>query len=222
MIKNNQCNWHRLIYRIAPNLSELYSSSELFKKVQSGIYPEVLIVTNDNIRKTDPFLRAQGFYPYQGWKGMAREFTGELLTPSLPENMEIANLDLLQDREQWTNIVSTELTTPNIFSPIMIEKIMQQSGVKLFLLKQNGIGVSTLLIYESSNSIGLYLLATHKSARRNGFGFMMLEQTIGLITRQSKKTIILHATQIGENLHIRLGFKPYNQFFLYRYLNQQL
>jgi len=76
MIKNNPCNWPRLIYRIAPNLSEIDSSSELFKKVQSGIYPEVLIVTNDNIRKTDPFLRAQGFYPNQGWKGMAREFTG--------------------------------------------------------------------------------------------------------------------------------------------------
>lgn len=219
IIKNHPGTWPRLIYRLSTDLPEIASFAEIPGKVKSGVYPEILIVPGENIRQTDPFLRANGFYPYTGWKGMARENTAELITPHLPDNIEIVTPHLLQDKKQWSDIVSTELIAPTLFDVAMIEKMMSQPSVKLYLLKKDGVGITTLLTYESSNSVGLYLLATLKSSRRKGFGFMLLEQTVGLITRESKKPIILHATQIGENLHVRLGFQPYNQFFLYRYLN---
>jgi predicted GNAT family N-acyltransferase len=65
------------------------------------------------------------------------------------------------------------------------------------------------------------MIATSKSARRKGFGHMLVQQIIWQISGQSKKPIILHATQKGEGLYAKSGFLPCNQFFLYRFLNTQ-
>lgn len=221
VIKNHPGSWPRIIYRVSADLPLNETSPELFEKVRSGIYPEVLIATDDNIRQIDPFLRAEGFYPYLGWKGMAREYTSESQVPVLPENVHVVSLDKPEDREQWVKIVSTELIAPTQFDQGLIESLSARPGVELFLLKHNGVGVSTLLSYHSGHSTGLYMIATTKLAQRKGFGHMLVQQIVAQVSQQSKKPIILHATQKGEGLYAKSGFLPYNQFFLYRFLKTQ-
>lgn len=221
IIKNNPGFWPRIIYRVPGDLPQNETSAELFEKVRSGIYPEVLIATDDNIRQVDPFLRAHGFFPYLGWKGMAREYTENIEAPLLPENVEIVTLNQMKDREQWVKIVSTELISPTLFDLELINSLKARPGVEFYLLKHEGVGVSTLISYDSGDSTGLYMIATSKSAQRKGFGHMLVSQIVGQISHQSKKPIILHATPKGEGLYAKSGFLPYNQFFLYRFLNHQ-
>ena len=221
VISNPPGIWPRLIYKVSGDISHRESSAELIHKVQEGIYPEVLIATDDNIDENDPFLRKNGFFPFLGWKGMAREFIELQDVPQLPENTEIVNLNHPRDLQQWAHIVSTELLVPNQFEPALVEKLMAKHGVEIFLLKHNGVGVSTILVYQSANSTGLYMIATSQAARRKGYAYLLVEQIIRQVSQQSKKPIILHATQKGEGLYAKLGFMPYNQFFLYRYLNPQ-
>jgi len=221
MISNRPGNWPRLIYKVSPDISLHESTFELINKVKEGIYPEVLIATDDNIGQKDPFLRKNGFFPFQGWKGMAREYSPFQATPQLPDNVEIVNLNQLEDLQQWANIISTELIAPTQFDRALIKNLMTQPGVGVFLLKHEGVGISTILVYESEYSTGLYMIATVQTARRKGFAHLLIEQILLQMAQQSKKPIILHATQKGEGLYAKLGFLPYNQFFLYRYLNQQ-
>ncbi|MGE5449222.1 MAG: GNAT family N-acetyltransferase [Bacteroidales bacterium] len=220
IIRNNPGTWPRIIYRIPGHLPQNETSPELFEKVRSGLYPEVLIATDDNIGQMDPFLRAGGFYPFLGWKGMAREYTPGLQAPELPENIGIVTLERPEDREQWVNIVSTELIAPTLFDLEMIEILRNRQGVEIYLLKHNEVGVATLLSYDSGDSTGLYMIATSKSSQRKGFGHLLVSQIVWQISQQSKKPIILHATPKGEGLYAKSGFLPYNQFFLYRFLNQ--
>lgn len=222
VISNRPGNWPRIIYKVSRDMSQHESTAELIHKVQEGLYPEVLIAIDDNIGKNDPFLRKKGFFPFLGWKGMAREFAEFPTKPPLPDNVEIVNLDHPEDLQQWATIVSTELIAPTQFEPVLLGKLMAQPGIGVFLLKHEGMSVSTILVYQSAHSTGLYMLATALSARRKGFAYLLMEQIIWQLTQQSKKPIILHATQKGEGLHAKLGFVPYNQFFLYRYLNPQL
>lgn len=221
IIKNNPGTWPRIIYRVPGDLPRNENAGELFEKVRSGQYPEVLIATDDNIRQMDPFLRAGGFFPYLGWKGMAREYTQHMQAPVLPQNMQIVTLDHPDDKEQWVNIVSAELIAPTLFDQNMIDRLRARPGIELFLLKHDGMGVSTLISYDSGHSTGLYMIATGRSAQRKGFGHMLVSQIVWQITRQSKKPIILHATPKGEGLYAKSGFLPFNQFFLYRFLNQR-
>lgn len=220
VIKNNPGTWPRIIYRVNGDLPHHETSHELFEKVRSGLYPEVLIATDDNIGKVDPFLRANGFFPFLGWKGMAKEYTANMQAPLLPENVEIVTLDLMDDWKQWVEIVSAELISPTLFDLELIESLMARPNIEMYLLKHNGVGVSTLMSYDSGHSTGLYMIATSKSAQRKGFGHLLVSQIVQQINHQSKKPIILHATPKGEGLYAKSGFRPYNQFFLYRFLNQ--
>lgn len=219
VIRNQPGSWPGIIYRVPVDLPEQDTSGELFEKVRSGCYPQILIATHERIGQMDPFLRAGGFFPYMGWKGMAREYDDFYQYPVLPQNMEVVSLENPQDREQWVKIVSNELISPTRFDLSLTEILGARPGVQLYLLKVEGVGVSTMLTYDSGHSTGLYMIATDRSAQRKGYGHILVQQIVGRIIQQSKKPIILHATQKGEGLYVKSGFLPYSQFFLYRFLN---
>lgn len=219
MISNHPGIWPRIIYRVSPGIVLGESSQTLFEKVQEGIYPEVLIASGENIHQTDPFLRAKGFFPFLGWKGMAREYAVGMTAPDLPEEVQIVSLQNTEDRQQWARIVSTELIAPTRFDPALIESLRNSPGVELFLLKYKGAGISTVLVYDSGDSTGLYMIATDQSARQKGFAHLLVQQIVWQVTQKSQKPIILHATPKGEGLYAKSGFLPFNQFFLYRFLN---
>ncbi len=101
----------------------------------------------------------------------------------------------------------------------LLESLIAQSGFEVYMLKYKGVGVSTVLVFNSETSTGLYFIATQKSAQRQGFARLLVQHIIFQESRKSSNPIILHATQKGEALYPKLGFLPFNQFFLYRYLN---
>ncbi|MDP2887831.1 MAG: GNAT family N-acetyltransferase [Bacteroidota bacterium] len=222
VIKNIPKVWPRIIYRINTEIIEQKSSIIFAEKVKSDSYPELLISEDENIQQIDPFLRMLGFCPFSAWKGMALNNMGEIVSPQLPETIQIVRCESSDDIEQWMQIVTSELITPVQFDKVLLESLIDQSGVEVYLLKYNGVGVSTILVFNSGTSTGLYFIATKKLAQRQGFAKLLVQQILSQNARKSKMPVILHATKTGEALYSKLGFLPFNQFFLYRYLNADL
>ncbi|MBW8331223.1 MAG: GNAT family N-acetyltransferase [Prolixibacteraceae bacterium] len=222
VIKNVPKVWPRIIYRINTEIVEQKSSIIFSEKVKSGSYPELLISEDENIQQIDPFFRTLGFYPFSAWKGMAIRNMGDIVTSQLPETVQIVRCENSDDIEQWIQIVTSELITPVQFDKVLLENLIDQSGVEVYLLKYNGKGVSTMLVFSSETSTGLYFIATQKSAQRQGFAKLLVQQILSQNARKSKLPVILHATKTGEALYSKLGFLPFNQFFLYRYINANL
>lgn len=222
VVKNIPGAWPRVIYRIDSEIVEEQSSAIFSEKVNSGSYPELLIASDENIRQIDPFLRSQGFYPFSAWKGMAFRSVDNVTAPHLPEAIEIVKPENSVDIEQWIEIVTSELITPAKMDKSLLENLIVHPEFDAYLLKNDGVGVSTMLVFKSVNSTGLYLIATRKSAQRQGFASLLVQQIIFHETQKSKNPIILHATQNGEALYSKLNFLPFNRFFLYRYLNTNL
>lgn len=222
IIRNIPKVWPRIIYRVDNEIVDQKSSVIFSEKVKSGSYPELLISEDENIQQIDPFLRMLGFYPFSAWKGMALTNRFNIVSPQLPETVQIVRCESSDDIEQWMQIVTSELITPVQFDKVLLESLIDQSGVEVYLLKYNGVGVSTILVFNSETSTGLYFIATQKSAQRQGFAKLLVQQILSQNTRKSKLPVILHATKTGEVLYSKLGFLPFNQFFLYRYLNTNL
>lgn len=218
MIQNAPGAWPRITYRIAPEIVRQDSSSNFSARVKSGAYPEILIAGDENIREVDPFLRSQGFYPFSAWKGMATTRTA-IPEPDLPESVEVVKVESAADIEQWIKVVTSQLIAPARLDKILVESLIAQTCFEAFLLKYNGTGVSTILVFKTGHSTGLYLIATEKSAQRQGFARLLVQHILFHETRKSNNPIVLHATPKGEALYSSLGFLPYNQFFLYRILN---
>lgn len=221
VLANKPQYWPRLIYRIHPDIFSSESACLFSERIKSGTYPELVIAGPENIRQTDPFLRAKGFVPFSAWKGMAMKWTNYLL-PELLETIEIVKPDSLSDRKQWLTIVNKELIAPLKLDFTLLESMLTQPGIEIFLLKSNGIGVSTCLLYQSENSTGLYLIATLKSEQKQGFASLLVRYILAQNARESKNPVILHATPQGEPMYSKLGFESFNHFFLYRQLNRSL
>ena len=222
VLANKPEYWPRLIYRIHPNIFLSEPASLFSERIKSGMYPELAIAGPENIHQIDSFLRKHGFVPFLAWKGMAMNWSPNHILPKLPETIEIVQPKSLQDREQWLNIVNTELIAPLKLDIALLESMLIQSGIELFLLKSNGICVSTCLRYQTENSSGLYLIATLKSAQKQGFASLLVRYILAKHAPESEKPIILHATPLGERVYLKLGFESFNYFFLYRQLNRSL
>lgn len=222
VIQNIPGTWPRLIYRIAPEIIEPVSSHLFTEKVNSGSYPEVLIAGEENIRQIDPFLRSKGFYPFAGWKGMAKLWKSFIQTdktfPKL-QNIEIVKTESSADLDQWIKVVTSQLVAPARLDKSLLESLIAQPSFEAFLLKYDGVGVSTILVFTSEQSTGLYLIATEQSAQRQGFAQLLVQQVMLGVGQRSTHPVVLHATPKGEALYSKLGFMPFNQFYLYRSLN---
>ena len=222
VLANNPEYWPRLIYRIHPNIFSSESVNLFSVKIKSGTYPELAIAGPENIRQTDSFLREQGFVPFSACKGMEMSWSPNQILPELPETIEIVRPKSLQDREQWRTIVNTELIAPLKLDVSLLESMLTQPEIEIFLLKQNGVGVSTCLLYQSENSTGMYLIATLKSAQKQGFASLLVRYILAQNALESKNPVILHATPLGEPMYLKLGFESFNHFYLYRKLNKSL
>ena len=218
VIQNTPETWPRIIYRIAPEIVKPESSNLFSEKVTSGTYPEILIAGNENIQQVDTFLRNKGFFPFAAWKGMAASGS-DISVSNLPVDFEVIEPESPEDIEQWINIVTSQLISPARLDKTLVESLIAQPGMEIFVLKHKGVCVSTILLFTTETSNGLYLLATEKSAQRHGFGRLLIHWVSFLAARKSKMPIVLHGTSMGTAMYSKLGFIPYNQFFLYRSLN---
>ena len=145
------------------------------------------------------------------------------VTPQeLPDAIEIVKPESATELEQWLKIVNTELVSPLKMEESLLKSLIALPEFDVYLLQKDGTGVSTILVFESIESTGLYLIATEKSAQKQGFARLLVHHILWQHAQRSKKPVILHATQSGESMYLKLGFQPINQFFLYRNLKLNL
>lgn len=220
--KNASGYWPRLVYQVDQDITNPEVSVTFSEKVKSGQLPELLITSDENIRQIDPFLRQQGFYPFSAWKGMALTNLQNITPQKLPGAIEIVKPESVLELDQWLEIVNTELVSPLRMEISLLKSLIDRPEFDAYLLKKDGIGVSTILVFESTEFTGLYLIATEKSAQRQGFASLLVHHILWEHAQRSKKPVILHATQSGEPMYLKFGFQPINQFFLYRYLKSNL
>jgi hypothetical protein len=220
--KNASGYWPRLVYQVDQDITVPEVSATFSEKVKSGQLPELLIANDENIRQIDPFLRQQGFYPFTAWKGMALTSLQNLTPRVLPDAIEIVKPQSVSELEQWLKIVNTELVSPLRMEESLLKSLTALPEFDAYLMQKDGIGVSTILVFESTESTGLYMIATEKSAQKQGFASLLVHHILWQHAQRSKKQVILHATQSGEPLYLKFGFQPINQFFLYRYLKSNI
>ena len=215
MVKNRTGYWPNLVYGVGADFAKQQNQNSFLEKNESDSLPNLVISNDQNIQQTSEFLRVSGFLPITSWKGMALQKSDELEKIDLPEQIRISKPDSEEELDEWIQIVNDELLSSEKLDREQLKMLLNQADFDAWMLKKQNEVVSTILVFRSKTASGLYFIATKKTAQRNGFASLLIRFVCAEEQKKSEKPLVLHATRNGESVYSRLGFKPYNSFYLY-------
>lgn len=93
------------------------------------------------------------------------------------------------------------------------EALRRMPGVTFYVGYQDGVAVTTGLGSRTGRTIGVYNIATVESARRRGLGAAMTMRVVDDGAAAGCDVAILQASEMGEPLYERLGFRTVVEYF---------
>lgn len=130
-----------------------------------------------------------------------------------PNKLEIKTVNNDRMLNQWKNTVSSVFKIKidlELLKYLLIEK-----ESRFYLGFYNGEPISSLLLYLSSGVAGLHAVSTLLEYRNKGFGLTISGVALKEAYKMGYKIGVLQASELGENVYRKLGFKKYCDIFSY-------
>ena len=98
----------------------------------------------------------------------------------------------------------------------VLEKVAQMSSVKLMLLAVDGRSVATALLHETERVLGIYQIAVPAEHRGKGYATSIMLHILNYAQQKGFQYACLQASEMGQNLYLKLGFKVCGQLMIYQ------
>ena len=95
------------------------------------------------------------------------------------------------------------------------ETMLRVPAATFYVGYQDGVAVTSGLGVRSGRTIGVYNIATVEGARRRGLGAAMTMRVIGDGAAAGCDVAILQASEMGQPVYERLGFRTVCEYFGY-------
>ena len=145
--------------------------------------------------------------------GMALEIESLKLDSFESKKLEVKTV--INDRmlKQWRSTVSSVFKIQIDLE--LLKYLLFEKESKFYLGFYNGEPVSTLLLYLSSGVAGLHAVSTLPEYRNNGFGLAISGLALKEAYKLGFKIGVLQASELGERVYRKLGFKKHCDIFTY-------
>lgn len=148
--------------------------------------------------------------------------------------LQLMNIDLTMstfarcDKTQLVPVSSESVSQINEFSSLcskgfgyaidtqVLEKVAKTSAVKLMLLAADGNSVATALLHETERVLGIYQIAVPAAHRGKGYATSIMLHILNYAQQKGGKHACLQASEMGQNLYLKLGFKVCGQLMIYQ------
>jgi ribosomal protein S18 acetylase RimI-like enzyme len=213
-VRNKKSAWPNWIFRLNPEqlMQEKFIGS-LANRIQKKEIPPYLITLEPEDTK-EFYKRAEkyGLRQIMRWTGMAIMKDQYLAAPSghlYPDIIRVRDKESLKD---WLHVVNSALYSSNSLATSLLERLYLKDPFKLYLGYENGDPVSTSLSFQKSSVAGLYMIATMENHREKGYGTALTRYAMDRCFQNSSECIILHASDMGEKVYRKIGFREYCKF----------
>ena len=174
--------------------------------------------TNEMGNKLVNQLKKKGMRNIFHWSGM-----GLKVNHSLP-NTNAVHIKTVTNNEElklWLKIVNTVLMTSNKIPYTVFLDLYNQPNFNLYLAFVGTRPVATGLSFFSKNSSGIYMISTLTEHRKKGIGTSITIKCINDAFQKGISNIVLHASDKGESIYQKIGFKKYSDFDIYWMLGKK-
>jgi len=145
--------------------------------------------------------------------GMALDLKSLKFTNLDSNKLEIKTVNNDRMLKQWKSIVSLVFKI-KIDLELLKYLLIEKESI-FYLSIYNGEPVSTLLLYLSSGVAGLHAVSTLPDYRNKGFGLAISGVALKEAYRLGYKISVLQASELGEKVYRKLGFKKHCEIFSY-------
>lgn len=188
------------------------------KKVRSGDAPSQWFLGPES--QTNSLIKAVtkgGFTRIGQWPGMAVEIANVNTDFQRPSNLKIEEVSSEEMLDQWEKVVSTAMFGGGFMGVELFKPILDDENIHLYLAFLCENPVATSMLFTSAGIAGLYLVSTLPEQRNRGIGKTITLAPLLTAEKIGFKIGGLFATQLGEMVYRRLGFKKFCNFDIYYY-----
>lgn len=134
-------------------------------------------------------------------------------SPSVRIGFQVNPVHTPEEVKSWVDI-SSEAFAYSIDRPV-IEQLINDKDIQILLGFQSGQAVASALLYKTGNIIGLHQVGVKQAFQGKGIARCFMQEIIADCVRWQVKYIVLQASQVGQPLYSRLGFRE--QFYIKNY-----
>lgn len=188
--------------------------------MESGQAPPFCIL--DTSRQEEIHLMEEsGIRNIREWKGMfldSRHFNAEDWVKEIPGlKLRINDRASLDD---WLLLVNTELMSGVQIGQEVIDSLSASEEFQFAVAYFEDQPAATGLSFREEGICGLYMIVTRTAMRAKGIGSLVTASLIKQAVNLGDKGIVLHATNLGERVYSKLGFRVMNQLAVMWYLGK--
>lgn len=191
---------------------------DIIRQIKRGDAPaQWFIGPRSNSSDFIKILSKYGFNMVGQWPGMAIELLKMNTDFSNPPNLSIEVIKKEDSLSQWVSVVSTAMFGNGFMGIDLFKNLLTDTDFNFYLAFLNEKPVATSLAFISSGIVGLYLISTLPEYRNRGIGKMITLAPLYDAKKIGYKIGGLFATQLGERIYRRIGFKEVCNFDIYFY-----
>jgi GNAT superfamily N-acetyltransferase len=160
-------------------------------------------------------MNINGFVYMGSWPGMAVDLDKINTNFSGPNDLRVEEISDKNSLLQFEQVVSTAMFGGGVLGVDLITGLYGDENIHLYLAFLNDKPVATTLLFTSAGIAGLYLISTLPEYRNMGIGKKITLAPLLGAKQLGYKIGGLFATELGEKIYSRLGFKKYCDFDIY-------
>lgn len=129
------------------------------------------------------------------------------------DGFQVVPVSQSESLSTWVDIASEAFGYSVDYS--VIEPLIDDYDLKILLGYQNATAVACGLLYKTGDVIGLHQFGVKRAFQRKGIAHRFMQQLIAISIHWQGKLMVLQASEAGQPLYCRLGFKE--QFLIRNY-----
>jgi GNAT superfamily N-acetyltransferase len=171
-------------------------------------------------------LKTRGFIHVEDFPGMAIDLWAFTEDFAMPGGLSIKPVCNLKDLTNFTYVVKTGFQLPYPCARALLKLFCHLSREQPSLFYHylgifNGKPVATSSLFFAAGVAGIYLVCTAPGVRGRGFATAMTLAAMRKAAELGCRVVILRASQMGEGMYRRIGFREYCKLGLYVWKNRE-
>lgn len=187
----------------------LIDTEHLKEQLSKGNFPAFWLSRDVEL---DAIIKKVGFRKIQSWLAMAMAKDELIVSQAIPQ-LEYSKVNTADELRIWAQLMGESFRATyqlDYFLPLL-----DHPSFEFFLFHKQEMPVATTMNYYKDDIVGVHMVATHPLHRQQGIGQWAFSQSIQKAFDKGMHTAICTAMPKGANAWQKIGFKVYDNLYLY-------